>query len=65
MLSIGAKYHYMLVIGSWLVYELALLASSIYFGGSFYSIGILSVMLVYDAVPNYHVWLTGRSRILY
>ena len=40
-----------LVIGSWLVYELSLLAVLIYLGGWFYSIVILSEMLV----PKLHV----------
>ena len=47
----GTREHYMLVIGSRLVYELALLAGSIYLGGWFYSIGISSVTLV----PKFHV----------
>ena len=45
----------MLAIGSWLVYDLALLAGSIYIGGWFYIIGIYSVTLVCDAVHKFHV----------
>ena len=51
----------MLVIGSLLVYELVLLAGSIYLGGWFYSIGILSVMLV----PKFNVQFTCSNLVLY